>query len=367
MVYFNSIKSATSLLMDDYLPVEQYGEIKNLTSDVNYVAAVFAKEGSFVEEKTMCFWDLFTGGAPNKKKYMTKFYSGLVMQNHSDGCFFTDKTLTGSVLGYINSQTCHTQEIPYTGMPDLSVEKEKGATVGKNGKTCKLLFWDLVTMQDVSSIRMDFQQRNLCAMVPSESNLAVTLQSGTTFEKPNVISLWDSRIGKKVIKEKKIHENKDIYSMAVLQTSRGPRIITRSVDSSAIDFRSIFDEAFGEPVECFNVPAGSGVYPHSRSDLTFLNSKGSILNTCRNHQAPTSEYSQYGCPTTAKQVTFRSYDLKNIQEDTLKPEIVIEFPPVDINEKENPEYSFACDSEKVVIAAVSSNTHTKQIGIFKPK
>ncbi len=370
MQYLEPIKTSF-LSLDSYIHVQGHGEIKSITSDVDYLAASFTKKINNGKKRVICFWNLSGGDVLNKTEYKTNLDTRPVMQNNSFGCFFTDKTRTRYVLGYIDSQTHDKQKMPYTEMPNLSIEDLTGVTIGKGRKACKMMFWDLFRMQPVSTIKTDWHKRNLCALVPSASHLAVTLQSDTD-SKPNIISLWDSRVAKNPVKKTTVHEDKNIHSMVILQTSDGPRIITSSVDNSAIDFRNLFKEAFGETIKIYNAQKSgdldkcSDVPENTRSNslsgysLSFLNSKGSTLNTSTTYKWYTGEFDE-GNFTIASQVTVRSYDV-NSQEESIEPRPVIEFPA---DTKENPKYTFACDTEKVVFAEKNSDSNIKKIGIYK--
>lgn len=335
----------------------QQNQIDSIATDVGSISASTSTRQGYSETglRTVLFWDLMNRETPAKIEYTYNTYAKPNMQTTSNTCFFTDKTPEGYVLGALNSSTSHLEKMNYHG-EDFSADQLKGVTIGcPDKKSSQLTFWDLVTMQEVVHAQLDWQGRNLCAMVPSHSNLAVTLQSAT-WQTSNLISLWDSRIATRAIKENCLSLKKKMNSLAILETSKGPRIVTRSVGHNTIDFRSIFDfiSHFGELVESSEVPSGGG--PYGGYDLNFMPSKeaGKLCTATKDRWYE----GKPGVSNIVKQVTFRSYNLTNDCDSAVSPDLTISFPA---STREDPADTFAMDQEKVVFKSPG----TQKLIIYK--
>lgn len=361
MSFYNSIRP----FIDKTIPVDQYGKMCDIAFKSHCLTASF--ESNLSSERTICFWDLLDENR-EKVEYTPNTRAKPCMRMASNACFFTDTTSKGGILGSINSHSNKFEKTPYQ-YANLSVEELQGATIGtiKAKEKCRLIFWDLFAMQEISCVDMGWQGRNMCAMVPSRhgSNLAITLQSGTCCT-PNVIALWDSRSPEKPVKEKIIYDTKkDIFSMAIIETSQGPRLVTRSTNSPTIDFRAIFDEAFGEMVKNYDsqfgelvassdVPWGSG--PYSAYDLSLSSTNCMELTTVTKDQWYT------GCPgfsEIAHQETLRSYNFTKNQNKTVKPDVTIAFPAtIAIRHS-------AYDEERIVFEHLDPKDKTNKLFISK--
>lgn len=316
------------------LDVQYSGKTKGMCLGDNSVAVSYNSQNN--NDRTVCYWDLRHHTAPNQVEYKIKHDPNMKMKMGTNQCFFIN--IREDILGCINSDTKHLQKTPH-GIEDFSVENSNGITIGKVGKKTSLIFWDLITMQQTSSVDLAWHARNLCAIVPSQNtNLAITLQ--TDLLKESVITLWDARDLKEPIKMSSLKP--EIHSMAVIETSEGLHMVTRSIDDSAIDFRRILDGSFGEVTNRYYVPQGSG--PYSGYDLS-LSAQSSKLNTSTKNRKYTG---RKGYSDIATQVTVRSYDFYHMPEEkiTPKPNLAIEFRTSTTEDFEN---SIAFDKENVAI------------------
>lgn len=342
------------------ISLQQSGKMNAIGIDDLNLAASF--QHGRLEGRTICYWDLKL--REEAKVQALHFLpdssiSPPTLLASTGCCFFTDQTKEGGGLGIISSQSKALVKTPHR-YPSLSVAELKGATFGSEAGKATLVFWDLFTRQPISTFGLDDQGRNLCSSVPSQSShLVVTVQSGT-YQTPNRIALWDSR-QTTIVKSKQI-SGEDILSTAVIETSKGPRIVTRSVNSGTIDFRGIFDEVFGEMVKSYDsnfgtltastpIPQGSGLY--AGYNLTFLSPSGSKLSTFTN-DTTTSGPSIFNMRSSTV-VTVRSYDFKTESQE-VAPQATITFPAAD---GLSPDVGFARDHDMIIIQAADNGVEKK--------
>lgn len=299
-------------------------------------------------ERTIGLWDLQGGQSQflHYRPYSKQLAPSIV--NASGYCFAVDQRHEGGTLGVMGSGTKKMIDMPHSH-PALTVQDLKGATFGTNPGKASLVFWDLFTQQATATAWMEQQGRNLCASVPSQSShLVVTLQSGT-HNTPNLLALWDAREANKPVKQKMLHDG-DILSLAVIQTLKGPRIVTRSVGSATLDCRGVFDEVFGEMTRVYDsrfgkldastaVPSGSGGF--NGYNLSFLPSSPEKLNTVTTDRRSETVYGPHYISSTV-----RSYDFSKEEQDKIKPEVTVVFPTVNTGQPEN---GFFRDSEAQVV------------------
>lgn len=241
----------------------------------------------------------------------------------------------------------------------LSVKESRGATIGQSADKVKLIFWDFATFQEMGTFNMEWQGRNLCEMVGS--NALVTLQSGT-FKEPNELALWDTRSKTRVECKTVKGENN---SLAVIETSGGPAMVTYSISKGTIDFRNIFGN-FGQVMTSVEVELGEGGFKnYSVSALAKNNFLSTITRDEFLNEGPISPPNR----KITTNLTIKTYDLaqSNLQENSAilrTPNITAKFSEIpswyNLNQ---PKQNFALGSGK--IATVDSSSEKTKVFIYK--
>ncbi len=329
--------------------------VQGLVAGRHYVSACL-KDQSKITTQKIRFWDLLNQNEGSIKYSITQYsaYTTPLMRAGPNTCFFADTTPSGGILGAINAQTDQLMMTPYEWKA-LSVQGSKGVTLGAIHDNCRLIFWDLLTMQETATF--DGQGCHQCAMLPSpSSDFVVSLQSSSAHT-PNLLALWDRRLSHNPIKKKYIPsiEERDIYSMVIIDTLQGPQIVTRSRSHPMIAIRSIFDEVFGEIINTYDSRCGELIRCAHEPDTS----------------KPRSYYGVFFHPTSdgkletvtseiTNEVTVRTYDFHNASEKMVKPDLEIRLTPYE-HTPAIPKDSYARDEEKVVFAQTDSQTGKTQL------
>ena len=337
--------------------IKPYKVVQGLVAGRHYVSACLKNQCQITEQKVR-FWDLLDQGESSIKYPRYSADTTPLMRAGSNTCFFADATPFGGILGAINAQTDQYIMTPYAWRA-LSVQGIKGATIGTIHEKCQLTFWDLLTMQETATF--DGQGSHQCTMLPSPtSNFVVTLQSGTSHTL-NLLALWDSRLSNNPVKKKQIPslKERDVYSMAIIDTPQGPQIVTRSRNCPTIALRGLFDEVFGEIIRTYDSRSGELVQCINESDTSEPPSHCGV--SFRPSFRPTLDGRLETLTSdTTHVMTVRIYDFHNASAETLKPDLEIRLTPSE-HAKDLAKDSYARDDEKVVFAQTDYHTGETQI------